>query len=332
MHSEIKTTDASVCIDASVVITTRNRRDDVLRAVESCLGQVGCRTEVVVFDDASEDGTSEAIERMFPSVRLFRRKKRAGACANRNAGVEVASGDVIVFIDDDAYFANKNIILSTIMQFKENPKAGAIAIPYIEPFSLRSISTQRKPFSASSGQSLRSFVACAYAVRKSVSLEILGYREHFIFYGEERDFCLRMIDKGWLVIYGRVGFVVHLPSPKRETKSIIFNAARNLLIFDFLNLPFRYLILRLLWDPIAVIRYRFSRKTLRVKLYGVGAGFRDGIALIHERKPVSLATYAYFASLPSHGPEEWNQEIPPPCRQGRVSVSGEHASPSVGNR
>src|SRR5262245_50522580 len=54
---------------ASVVIVTHNRQRDVLRAVASCLAQ-DCALEIIVYDDASEDGVAKALSRRFPNVRI----------------------------------------------------------------------------------------------------------------------------------------------------------------------------------------------------------------------------------------------------------------------
>src|ERR1035438_2571852 len=67
----------------SIIITTKNRRDELRRAVQSAVEQVGC-TEVLIFDDGSSDGTSELIEREFPTVRLKRVEQSLGIVSARN--------------------------------------------------------------------------------------------------------------------------------------------------------------------------------------------------------------------------------------------------------
>ena len=49
---------------ASVVITTKNRREELLKAIESAMGQRGL-LEVVVIDDGSTDGTAEELKKKF---------------------------------------------------------------------------------------------------------------------------------------------------------------------------------------------------------------------------------------------------------------------------
>jgi glycosyltransferase involved in cell wall biosynthesis len=52
---------------ASVVISTKNRKDELRNAITSCLSQ-SVPVEVVVFDDGSENGTSEVVRQDFPQV------------------------------------------------------------------------------------------------------------------------------------------------------------------------------------------------------------------------------------------------------------------------
>jgi len=51
--------------EIAVLITTRNRRDELRRALASVRDQT-CAAEVIVIDDASTDGTAELVEREFP--------------------------------------------------------------------------------------------------------------------------------------------------------------------------------------------------------------------------------------------------------------------------
>lgn len=316
-------------VDATVVITTRNRRADTLRAVASCLAQQGCRLEIMVFDDASDDGTVEAVRQAAPSVRVFANQVRTGYVHNRNRGFREAAGSVVFSIDDDAYFTESDIITRILRCFHLDESIGAIAIPYIEPLNVRSNSTQKAPFHSLAGDELRSYIGCSHAVRRDVALRLGGYREYYVHQGEERDLCLRMRSAGWRIVYGDSGLIVHMVSPKRQTDRVIYYGARNRLLFDLLNLPLPHLLVRLLWDPVAIIRYRFALSTLSVKLRGIGAGFLEGAKHWGERQAVSSSTYQRVTQLPGHGPEAWDQAIPPPC--GQLTENDSSAQVGVAN-
>lgn len=86
----------------SVVIPTRNRAHLVGEAIQSALCQRDGRVEVIVVDDASTDDTANVLARNFgSSIRFVQMPKRGGAGAARNAGVRLARGELLGFLDDD---------------------------------------------------------------------------------------------------------------------------------------------------------------------------------------------------------------------------------------
>ncbi|HSN68694.1 MAG TPA: glycosyltransferase family 2 protein [Thermoanaerobaculia bacterium] len=87
----------------SVIIPCRNGARTVGAAVASALGQSVPPLEVLVVDDASEDATAEVAEGA--GARVVRNAVRRNAGGARNAGLEVAQGDLIAFLDADAVAA-----------------------------------------------------------------------------------------------------------------------------------------------------------------------------------------------------------------------------------
>jgi glycosyltransferase involved in cell wall biosynthesis len=86
----------------SVVIPTHNRRELLLCTIASVLAQEATDFEVVVVDDGSTDGTSEAIRVLNDRrVRLLRNDRPIGVAAARNKGTEAANGSWIALLDDD---------------------------------------------------------------------------------------------------------------------------------------------------------------------------------------------------------------------------------------
>lgn len=86
----------------SVIIPTYNRRELLLRAVQSVLGQTEPDLECIIVDDASTDGTAEAVAALVdPRIRYIRMERNAGACAARNRGLELAQGEYTAFQDSD---------------------------------------------------------------------------------------------------------------------------------------------------------------------------------------------------------------------------------------
>jgi mycofactocin glycosyltransferase len=86
----------------SVIVAAFDDRENLLRCLESLRKQThpAGQREVIVVDDGSTDGTSEVVLERFPEVLLLR-QENAGPDAARNAGVSVARGEVLAFIDSD---------------------------------------------------------------------------------------------------------------------------------------------------------------------------------------------------------------------------------------
>jgi glycosyltransferase involved in cell wall biosynthesis len=86
----------------SVVIATRNRRDMLSEAIATVCEQTFSDWELLVVDDASSDGTAAYLESLRdPRVRVLRQETHAERSAARNRGLAEASGEFIMFLDDD---------------------------------------------------------------------------------------------------------------------------------------------------------------------------------------------------------------------------------------
>jgi len=87
----------------SVVIPTHDTRDLVLGAIDSVVRQSDPReTEIVVVDDGSSDGTSEAVRAALPGIVVLRHAEARGFSAAANAGLEVARGDILMLLNSDS--------------------------------------------------------------------------------------------------------------------------------------------------------------------------------------------------------------------------------------
>ncbi len=85
----------------AVVIPTFERRDLVLRAIESALTQNRTPDEVVVVDGCSTDGTAEAITNSFGSSVTLLERENAGPSPARNAAINATSCNIVTFLDSD---------------------------------------------------------------------------------------------------------------------------------------------------------------------------------------------------------------------------------------
>ena len=88
----------------SVYLPTRNRAEQLPRAIRSVLRQDCPNLELLVVDDASTDLTSEVLARFAARdsrVRIFRQPVPSGAPAARNRAIREARGEFLAGIDDD---------------------------------------------------------------------------------------------------------------------------------------------------------------------------------------------------------------------------------------
>lgn len=90
---------------ASVIVTSRERREALLATLEALASQTvpPSAYEVLVVDDGSTDGTFEAVEGLSPpyGLRVFRHPEQRGVSAGRNTAIAHATGRVLILLSDD---------------------------------------------------------------------------------------------------------------------------------------------------------------------------------------------------------------------------------------
>ncbi|MFD2112256.1 rhamnan synthesis F family protein [Thiorhodococcus fuscus] len=95
----------------SVIVRTKDRHDTLQYALDSCVRQDYRPLEVVLVNDGGAD-VSDLLCVLAPSgikTRLISHPSSLGRCAAGNAGLEAASGDCLIFLDDDDWFEPDHI-------------------------------------------------------------------------------------------------------------------------------------------------------------------------------------------------------------------------------
>ena len=106
----------------SVVIPTYERPDDLRICLNSLSKdiQLGSPSyEIIVTDDSKSDKSRRMVEKEFPDV-SWRKGKQNGPAGNRNAGVDRAKGEWIVFLDDDC-IAQEGYLNAYAKAIRANP-------------------------------------------------------------------------------------------------------------------------------------------------------------------------------------------------------------------
>ena len=92
----------------SIIIPAYNVEKYIEKCISSILGQTHTNIEVIVVDDGSTDRTGQIIDNISVHDSRIRvlHKKNAGVSAARNSGIEMSTGEYLVFVDGDDYIAN----------------------------------------------------------------------------------------------------------------------------------------------------------------------------------------------------------------------------------
>lgn len=278
---------------ATVAISTRNRKDDLRRAVQSALDQT-VAVEILVCDDASTDGTSEMIRTEFPSVVLHTSDTPHDVAVQRNMAAELASTSIIVSIDDDAAFTSPDTVAEVLRGF-DDPRVGAVAMPFI---NVRVDSRIRQKAPDSTGTYIASsFVGTAYAIRREVFMKLGGYRTFLIHQYEEEDFCIRMLEAGYMIRLGSTEPIHHFHSPVRDRRGMDIWGARNTVLFTWHNVPMPYFVVHLLGTTVNALAAGVRAGSTLRKVRGVVSGYADCARQMRERQPVRPATYRLYRHL-----------------------------------
>jgi glycosyltransferase involved in cell wall biosynthesis len=120
----------------SVAIATYNRAPMVCEAVLAALTQSRAPQEIVVFDDASTDGTVNALERLRdPRIKVFRQSRNSGGVGNWNAALGRTCGDLIAWCSDDDRFLPGHLEASAAY-LEAHPSVGLVHSGFIDALEL----------------------------------------------------------------------------------------------------------------------------------------------------------------------------------------------------
>lgn len=127
----------------SIVIPTRNRRTLLAEAIASISAQTLGDWELIVVDDCSEDDTASYVSGLDDRrIRLVRLDRHAERSAARNTGLDLARGELILFLDDDDLLIDSGLQTHSDA-FTRHPSAIA-AVGSVEQFDERGASSSSR--------------------------------------------------------------------------------------------------------------------------------------------------------------------------------------------
>jgi len=187
-----------------ILISTKNRKDDLLFTLGRIRASMRDDVSVRIYDDGSTDGTFEAVRSAFPEFQLLRNEQSKGYMFCRNYLLNTSKADYAVSLDDDAHFVSEDPFSQISDYFASNPKCALIGFRIFWGKTLPVDVSDN-----SEARQVKSFVGCGHVWKISAWRQIPDYPEWFEFYGEENYASMHLFRKGLEVHYLPTVFVQH---------------------------------------------------------------------------------------------------------------------------
>ncbi len=253
-------------MDLSVCIVNWNTREYLARCLEGVLRETDAlaRTggsEVIVVDNASEDGSAETVAERFPSVALIANDENRGYAAGNNQAVAASSGEFVLLLNPDVELHEG--ALATMLEFmRDNDGAGALGCKLLLPNgsvqqSCRTFPTPDVLLWEATGLSRlfprsrvfgryrmgywgyddvrevdQPMASCLMLRRKALD-DVGTLDEQFPIYFNDVDLCLRLKQAGWRIFFTPHATALHHhgQSTKQVRGRMIAESHRSLAAF-----------------------------------------------------------------------------------------------------
>ncbi len=216
-----------------------------LRAIDAAAEAWSGRVEVVVVDNASEDGTIVNLDREFPAVRVLPQTQNHGFPKACNMGLAVATGESVLMLNPDVEVA-VDTFQRCVARLDADPSVGLLGVRLIdeegvtqpesarrfpsewwllcEALYLHKLAPKTRLFGGLNygewGHLSEGYVPCIVGAfmlfRGSVLRELGGFDESVFMYFEDVDVCQRIWNAGWRVLYLPEPAAAHLAGTSRD--------------------------------------------------------------------------------------------------------------------
>jgi N-acetylglucosaminyl-diphospho-decaprenol L-rhamnosyltransferase len=255
----------------SYCVVNTGGREHLLACLDAIEGTHpdGVESELLVLDNASVDGSAEAVRARGGDVRLIALDRRAGKAENDSTLLREARGRHCLLLNEDselqpgatralldALEADPRAAAATAQHLTSagEPKACAWRLPGVGPALAVALGVQGPAVVQSKGSSVREVgwaQSSALMVRREAA-EGVGYLDpDFFVYSDETDFCRRLRDAGWRILYVPRARAIHhdqlSTDPASMRRRIVeFHRGRDLYMRKHHTAPAR-VAARLLW-------------------------------------------------------------------------------------
>lgn len=226
----------------SIIVLTHNTRDLVLRCVAGFYDRaLLLGWQIIVVDNGSTDGTVQAVAERFPVVELIRSERNLGFAAGNNLGLRRAIGRVVILMNSDI-ITSAETLQALAEELLAHPEIGALSPRLVtldgtpQPFAfgsdpqlgyllrrgLRAV-LHRGPmhdWAVDHPIEVDWVSGACLCIRQEVIQQIGLLDERFFLYFEDNDWCLRMRQAGWRVVYNPRWQVTHLGGASQPTRQL----------------------------------------------------------------------------------------------------------------
>lgn len=258
----------------SVVIVTRNRREELNRALISVYNQSYAPIEIIVLDNNSTDDTFKFITSNYPDVKLMHSEENLGCPGGRNKAVDFSNGEIIFFLDDDAWFGSNNILSSLVAKYRKGSDDIAVIMPNIMEYS---INGNYLRYNYTGPTRLMTFAGGVSLIKRTVFFEFGPFP--LTEYGsEEKYIAIKLFYNNLKIILYPDLIVHHKPSLSRDMNRIYYLSAYNDMLWTLTNCPYILIAPILIWKIFMWTQRSIKRKAGLSYLKGAVNGiikFRD---------------------------------------------------------
>lgn len=284
----------------SIGIATRNRPESLRRCLTSVSSVLGTGHDVLVFDDASTVRAADVVATCANArgVRVLRDGGGVGPIEGRNRLVAQARHDIVLLMDDDAVVIERAAIERGIELLEHDERVSAVAFAQAEADG-RPWPERMQPGRGMEPACVAAYIGFAHLIRRSAFRSVGGYRADLVFYGEEKDLCIRLLEAGHLIVYLPDARVAHVPDPAgRDPVRYVRQVIRNDFLSSLYNDPWPLVVVSL---PVRLWRYR--QMTARIP-----RGDEDGYGwLLRELRRAWPSVAANRRPVSWHTIREWRR-------------------------
>jgi len=217
------------------VVVSYNTRDDLLRCLASLRTDAGLPCEVTVVDNASADGSAEAVRNAYPDASLIENAVNVGFARACNQGIHGSSAPFVLLINSDAQVLSGSVaIMASLLDDRPDvglvgPRTrsgdGAIQVsfgPDLTPVAEwrqrklvrgvreRRVSALARAEALAAREHEPDWVSASCLLARRQALDAVGgFDEGFFLYEEDVDLCVRMRRAGWKILFTPRAEVVH---------------------------------------------------------------------------------------------------------------------------